>query len=453
MKDGHSKESAIRICKSSLFGSKKKSDSQYKTYLSSEEGNKPTSGMKSAAARALKWHEEGHKGGTSIGLGRAHQIVNGENLSNSTVKRMYSFFARHAVDKKAPGFNSGPEFPSPGRVAWDLWGGDSGASWSKAKAARMDKSSSFGNVKESDVATFPTVTFPTVTSPGQTIPNPINPQTINPNEQEQAIVQCKSCLENVLSGEYCSNCGTKIPKTGTLGGIVNASVKTAELPGEPQGSVPNGAEMPMNNAPNPAMMGENVSDENKSLQDPKALARITVANESAAKEFSQVDKLENAPEVKKLISQKYHLPEEYLDHHLVVEATFGDSIAINGQMKVDGIDTETLSEVHVDQQFIEEGDSLTEIKKGASVPLKLIINKIMKEENMDEITAMNSLKDSWAGESPPLEMKVLVQGSLRYFLPIEAVGQQQTESPFQQQQRPEDVMDQEYNQVPEQPAH
>ena len=437
MKDGHSKESAIRICKSSLFGSEKKSDSQYKAYLASEEGNKPTSGMKSAAARSLKWREEGHKGGTSIGLGRAHQIVNGENLSDSTVKRMHSFFARHAVDKNAPGFYSGPKFPSPGRVAWGLWGGDSGASWSKAKAARMDKSSSF------EKETFAEIGQP-ITGYGPSNGN-------SPNDEANPLVGTKICpFCNIVNKSDATQCAS--PSCGKL--LQNqtlAATKTAELPGEPQGSVPNGAEMPMNNAPNPAMMGENVSDENKSLQDPKALARITVANESAAKEFSQVDKLENAPEVKKLISQKYNLPEEYLDNHLVVEATFGDSIAINGQMKVEGIDTETLSEVHVDQQFIEEGDSLTEIKKGASVPLKLIINKIMKEENMDEITAMNSLKDSWAGGKAPLEMKVLVQGSLRYFLPIEAVGQQQTQSPFQQQQRPEDVMDQEYNQVSEQP--
>jgi len=47
---------------------------------------------------------------------------------------MYSFFSRHEVDKKATGFNSGEEgFPSKGRVAWDLWGGDGGYSWSTAK--------------------------------------------------------------------------------------------------------------------------------------------------------------------------------------------------------------------------------------------------------------------------------------------------------------------------------
>jgi hypothetical protein len=43
---------------------------------------------------------------------------------------MKSFFARHEVDKKATGFNSGEEgYPSPGRVAWDAWGGDAGQSW------------------------------------------------------------------------------------------------------------------------------------------------------------------------------------------------------------------------------------------------------------------------------------------------------------------------------------
>lgn len=47
---------------------------------------------------------------------------------------MYSFFSRHAVDKQATGFSSGEEgYPTPGRVAWDLWGGDSGESWSSTK--------------------------------------------------------------------------------------------------------------------------------------------------------------------------------------------------------------------------------------------------------------------------------------------------------------------------------
>jgi hypothetical protein len=106
----------------------------------------PTDGMASAARRALKWKKEGKRGGTTVGLARANQLANKEPLSQSTVMRMHSFFSRHAVDKKATGFNSGEEgFPSPGRVAWDLWGGDAGASWSKQKRdqimnERMNKS-------------------------------------------------------------------------------------------------------------------------------------------------------------------------------------------------------------------------------------------------------------------------------------------------------------------------
>lgn len=100
----------------------------------------PNDGMKSAARRALAWKEEGKRGGTIIGLTRANQIVNGTNLSESTVKRMYSFFSRHEVDKRATGFSSGEEgYPSPGRVAWDLWGGDAGFTWSRNIAEGLRK--------------------------------------------------------------------------------------------------------------------------------------------------------------------------------------------------------------------------------------------------------------------------------------------------------------------------
>jgi hypothetical protein len=94
----------------------------------------PTSGMASAAKRALKWRADGKPGGTLVGLARANQLKDRDPLTASTVLRMYSFFSRHEVDKQATGFSSGEEgFPSKGRVAWDLWGGDGGYSWSTAK--------------------------------------------------------------------------------------------------------------------------------------------------------------------------------------------------------------------------------------------------------------------------------------------------------------------------------
>ena len=95
---------------------------------------KPTSGMATAARRALKWKQEGKAGGTLVGLARANQLKDREPLSASTVMRMHSFFSRHEVDKRATGFRSGEEgFPSKGRVAWDLWGGDGGQSWARQK--------------------------------------------------------------------------------------------------------------------------------------------------------------------------------------------------------------------------------------------------------------------------------------------------------------------------------
>ena len=93
---------------------------------------KPTQGMKEEAQKGLDWRKEHGRGGTQVGISRARDIVNDRNLSESTVKRMYSFFSRHEVDKKADGFSPGEDgFPSNGRIAWALWGGDAGFSWSK----------------------------------------------------------------------------------------------------------------------------------------------------------------------------------------------------------------------------------------------------------------------------------------------------------------------------------
>ena len=101
---------------------------------------RPTEGMKVEAQKGLDWREEFGRGGTRVGAVRARQIVAGENLSDETIKRMFSFFSRHEVDKKAEGFNAGEEgYPSNGRIAWALWGGDAGYKWSETKVNQMKK--------------------------------------------------------------------------------------------------------------------------------------------------------------------------------------------------------------------------------------------------------------------------------------------------------------------------
>ena len=112
----------------------KKSES---SELQKAETYKPTEAMAEEARRALKWKAEGNAGGTRVGLARANQLAKRENLSESTVKRMFSFFSRHEVDKQGKGFYPGEGYPSKGRVAWALWGGDAGFSWSKNIVERL----------------------------------------------------------------------------------------------------------------------------------------------------------------------------------------------------------------------------------------------------------------------------------------------------------------------------
>ena len=100
---------------------------------------KPTKGMIEEAIKGLEWRREYGRGGTQVAVARATNIKNGDNLSFDTIKRMNSFFARHEVDKKAEGFEIGEDgFPSAGRIAWALWGGDAGQSWARKKVNEID---------------------------------------------------------------------------------------------------------------------------------------------------------------------------------------------------------------------------------------------------------------------------------------------------------------------------
>lgn len=98
--------------------------------------------MQDEAQRGLDWRSEFGRGGTEIGIARARDIVNGRNLSDETVRRMKAYFDRHEIDKEAEGFRPGEDgYPSNGRIAWALWGGDPGRAWANkhAKADAIDE--------------------------------------------------------------------------------------------------------------------------------------------------------------------------------------------------------------------------------------------------------------------------------------------------------------------------
>lgn len=99
----------------------------------------PTEEMAAEAKRGLEWRREYGRGGTEIGVARARDISNRATLSPDTIGRMVSYFARHEVDKKAEGFRQGEQgYPSAGRIAWALWGGDAGKSWANSKQKQLE---------------------------------------------------------------------------------------------------------------------------------------------------------------------------------------------------------------------------------------------------------------------------------------------------------------------------
>lgn len=88
---------------------------------------RPTGAMAEAASRGLRMREAStpsNRGGTAVGLARANQFANREQVSLDIVKRTFSFLSRAKVYYK-PGENT------PGTQAYLLWGGPAGLTWAR----------------------------------------------------------------------------------------------------------------------------------------------------------------------------------------------------------------------------------------------------------------------------------------------------------------------------------
>jgi hypothetical protein len=97
----------------------------------------PPAPVAAAARRALDRRASqppSNRGMTPVGLARARQLANRQELSPQTIDRMVSYFARHAVDKQGSSWSD----YGKGRQAWDGWGGDPGLRWARSISRRMD---------------------------------------------------------------------------------------------------------------------------------------------------------------------------------------------------------------------------------------------------------------------------------------------------------------------------
>jgi hypothetical protein len=100
----------------------------------------PPKSVRAAAQRGLDLRREYGRGGTAVGVARARDLANGRDISRATIGRMVGFFARHERSTKGgEGYNPGePGYPSAGRIAWLLWGGDAGKRWAESQMRRLD---------------------------------------------------------------------------------------------------------------------------------------------------------------------------------------------------------------------------------------------------------------------------------------------------------------------------
>lgn len=125
--EGYDQSQAAAVCYSK-WENRSKFQESYADYPDAVRNN---------ARAALKWAEENGWGscGTPVGKQRANQLANGEPVSLDTVKRMYSFLARHKVSAEASsGYGDGC-----GQLMYDAWGGASALSWAESKIRQAER--------------------------------------------------------------------------------------------------------------------------------------------------------------------------------------------------------------------------------------------------------------------------------------------------------------------------
>lgn len=96
----------------------------------------PPEAMQAAARDGLERHERGESGDglKPETVARANRIAAGEALTEDHVREMAGWFARHRATRP-----EGDPEGSPWYAAWQLWGGDAGADWSRRTVERLDE--------------------------------------------------------------------------------------------------------------------------------------------------------------------------------------------------------------------------------------------------------------------------------------------------------------------------
>ena len=90
----------------------------------------PPASVARIAKRGLAARKKYKRGGTGVGVARARDLSRRANVSQRTIGRMYSYFARHRASR----YENAKRISDPtsaARIADDLWGGTAGMRWAK----------------------------------------------------------------------------------------------------------------------------------------------------------------------------------------------------------------------------------------------------------------------------------------------------------------------------------
>lgn len=98
-------------------------------------------GVKKQAEIGLNWSNEYNRGGTAVGKNTARYLINNSVAGPEKVRHIARYFPRHEGDLRIPS-NSRPGadgYPGAGLIAWKLWGGDPGRTWSTKLVDAMNR--------------------------------------------------------------------------------------------------------------------------------------------------------------------------------------------------------------------------------------------------------------------------------------------------------------------------
>jgi hypothetical protein len=109
--------------------------------------------VKNNAQKGLDLRKQYNRGGTSIGLATARYLIKNKSATPEKIRHIAKYFPRHAKDNLN-------DKTSNGWIAWMLFGGNSGRTWSTGIAEKMNEIDEREMAYFSDIENFEKITFP-----------------------------------------------------------------------------------------------------------------------------------------------------------------------------------------------------------------------------------------------------------------------------------------------------